>query len=562
MSSYYVATNGSDDNPGTIDLPLATLSQAATKAASGDTVNVRGGTYTFSKTQYIGSAGIANAPITYQAYPGEKVILDGSQMAADSSLVNIAGQYNTFQNFELTKAKGVGIISLGTQHIQIRNNIVHDSYRDAILVGSMSDMTSTTDIVIDGNTAYNNALVTLDKPNDFPAIINSYGASNVTITNNQVYQNYGIGIDFILTKGGVASGNVLHDNYSVNLYLDNASDMAVERNLIYTTNDPKFYWMNGALVGHPASGIQVANEPYKISNPANNLKIRNNLAIGGSSGFFYGNYGNGGGLKNSEITHNTFYKSTNALFHIDDDAGHANNAIADNIFYQTDGKPIVKLTTNLGMSFQHNTWFGGSAGAAVGSGDTNADPLFVNPGGTTFNDYKLQVGSPATGTGIVDIANVPATPSIGSSGNALLLSQAGNDSLLGTTGNDHLVGGTGNNSLTGVNAATNAGKGEIDLLNGGAGADQFMLGDANKVFYDDGLISSPGQTDYATLADFNTLEDKIVLHGSASSYQLGELPTGTGIYYATGQTSNELIGVVTGVSPTQLNLTDSSFTYV
>jgi hypothetical protein len=82
------------------------------------------------------------------------------------------------------------------------------------------------------------------------------------------------------------------------------------------------------------------------------------------------------------------------------------------------------------------------------------------------------------------------------------------------------------------------------------------------VFYNDGILSNAGQSDYAVIADFNKLEDTIVLHGSASSYQLGALGTDTGVFYTAGQTTNELIGVVQGVSPEQLNLTDSSFKYV
>ncbi len=147
-------------------------------------------------------------------------------------------------------------------------------------------------------------------------------------------------------------------------------------------------------------------------------------------------------------------------------------------------------------------------------------------------------------------------------GNDPLSNQTGDDPLIGSTGNDNLVGSDGSDSLIAVNAATNAGIGEIDILNGGAGADRFVIGDASKVFYDDGVISSSGQSDHAAIADFNKLEDQIVLHGSASSYQLGELATGTGLYYAAGQTTNELIGIVQGVSPTQLNLTESYFTYV
>jgi parallel beta-helix repeat protein len=409
---YYIATNGDDNNPGTQDQPLATLNQAARKVAAGDTVYVRKGTYTFSGTQYIGSVGTSSEPITYQAYPGEegKVKLDGSKMPDANSVVNVAGQHNVFKGFEIQNSKLIGIVSWGGKHIKILNNTIHDSYKDAIFVGFTSDFTSTTDILIDGNTAYNNALINRDSNGNskggdssaiIPAIINSYGASNVTITNNRVYKNYGIGIDFILTKGGLAAKNVVYDNYAGNLYLDNATDVTVEENFICTTNDKRFYWRGWPLDGQPAGGIQAANESYGISNPLNRNTIRNNIVIGGYAGFYYGSYLKGGGLKNFVIVNNTFYKATKTLLFIDNDTGHTNNFIANNIFYQTGDGAMTNLTAaNSALGFQNNLWYGGSAGGAAGSGDVKADPKLFNPGTTTDGDYKLQAGSPAIDAGI------------------------------------------------------------------------------------------------------------------------------------------------------------------
>ena len=42
---YYVATTGSDSNPGTLTEPLASLQKAQEKVVAGDTVYIRGGTY-------------------------------------------------------------------------------------------------------------------------------------------------------------------------------------------------------------------------------------------------------------------------------------------------------------------------------------------------------------------------------------------------------------------------------------------------------------------------------------------------------------------------------------
>src|SRR6185503_19914548 len=44
-ATYYVATNGSDSNAGTLTAPFLTLQQGVNRAVAGDTVIVRDGTY-------------------------------------------------------------------------------------------------------------------------------------------------------------------------------------------------------------------------------------------------------------------------------------------------------------------------------------------------------------------------------------------------------------------------------------------------------------------------------------------------------------------------------------
>ncbi|MGD8501034.1 MAG: DUF1565 domain-containing protein, partial [Phycisphaerales bacterium] len=43
--TYYVATDGSDENPGSEAEPLRTIQRAASLARAGDTILVRGGVY-------------------------------------------------------------------------------------------------------------------------------------------------------------------------------------------------------------------------------------------------------------------------------------------------------------------------------------------------------------------------------------------------------------------------------------------------------------------------------------------------------------------------------------
>jgi hypothetical protein len=56
-TEYYVATTGADSNAGTLDKPFATLRKAVNTAVAGDTVWIRGGTYSIA-TPATSGAGI------------------------------------------------------------------------------------------------------------------------------------------------------------------------------------------------------------------------------------------------------------------------------------------------------------------------------------------------------------------------------------------------------------------------------------------------------------------------------------------------------------------------
>jgi VCBS repeat-containing protein len=133
--------------------------------------------------------------------------------------------------------------------------------------------------------------------------------------------------------------------------------------------------------------------------------------------------------------------------------------------------------------------------------------------------------------------------------------------IMGSSGNDLLTGGASNDVLVGVMTnALNSGIGEIDRLTGYQGADTFVLGNRNSSFY-----VGAGVNDYALIQDFNSQEgDAIQLRGSANDYILGVASTGqgtgTGIFMSSD--SNELIGIIGGVQPQALSLSQPSFQYV
>ena len=75
-SDLYVATNGEDSNPGTIERPLRTIQHAADVAKPGDTVNVRAGSYCQQLAVKV-SGNAEQGFITFRSQPGEKAVLDG-----------------------------------------------------------------------------------------------------------------------------------------------------------------------------------------------------------------------------------------------------------------------------------------------------------------------------------------------------------------------------------------------------------------------------------------------------------------------------------------------------
>jgi hypothetical protein len=82
---FYIAPQGDNSNPGTLDQPWATLDYATNQALPGDVFVLRGGVYYHNATIKISRHGRAEKPITVVAYPGETPVLDFSGQAEEGS---------------------------------------------------------------------------------------------------------------------------------------------------------------------------------------------------------------------------------------------------------------------------------------------------------------------------------------------------------------------------------------------------------------------------------------------------------------------------------------------
>ncbi|TDH20660.1 T9SS type A sorting domain-containing protein [Segetibacter sp. 3557_3] len=128
---YYVAPNGVNTNPGTVNDPFLTIQQAQAAVIPGDTVYVRGGTYMMSVDQVAAYSGIwayvtllnkSGTPgkrINYWAYPGEKPVFNYTNIKPPNYRINafeVTGSWLHIKGLEVVGMQ-VTITNANTQSI-------------------------------------------------------------------------------------------------------------------------------------------------------------------------------------------------------------------------------------------------------------------------------------------------------------------------------------------------------------------------------------------------------------------------------------------------------------
>ena len=124
---YYVAPSGNDANSGAIDSPFYKVSKAVSLVGPGDTIWMRGGTFSYSTTILITNSGTPLSLIKLWAYPNEQPVLDFSAMADNANNRGIrlttnattgtGGSYWHFKGLEVYRAGDNGMKIEGSGNI-------------------------------------------------------------------------------------------------------------------------------------------------------------------------------------------------------------------------------------------------------------------------------------------------------------------------------------------------------------------------------------------------------------------------------------------------------------
>lgn len=364
MSLKYVALTGSDGAAGTIGAPYLTLRFAVAQLVPGDTLYIRGGTYTGATNTIasnfglvLGGTGTAN-PIVISAYPGETVTIQPPTTLSGILLHSSAQQYITFQDLiidgvnNVTDSTAASLVYLsgGAHH----NTFLRVEVKNGGWCGFVTSMNN-------GAASFNTFRSCLAHGVGDPSGPGTNGHGFYIGTPDNlielctVYDNQGEGIQTNGNSATDCSRNVIRKNRvynngarssttGFNIVIIRGADILVYDNLVYSDGRTNLF------------GIYVYVETL-------NAKVFNNTIYGhGNDGISLEYYDS---AQPPQIINNILWGNTNNTPH---DRGDLNG---------NTGTPII----------HHNI---------------SADPSFVNAGTA---DFHIQTGSVAknAGTTLVDV---------------------------------------------------------------------------------------------------------------------------------------------------------------
>jgi len=284
-ATWYVAATGSDSAAGTLAAPFKSITKAQTSAASGDTVLIRGGTYSSftiaaSDSTYNYVHELSKGGVTYGAYNGEVPIFNFSSVATS---LRVAG-------FHIT-GTGITINGLVVTGVPVGTQKQSECFR---IDGSAASCTFGKCV------AHDNAA------NGFYFTNKSTG----TVSNCDSYNNIGVaGTSIGNTDGFGAHGNGVVFNYCRSWH---NSDDGYDCIASYGANTFNHCWAYNMTAGGDSNGFKVGG--WGTSTPPSSVPVHTVkycLSANNNAHGFYANHQPG---QSANWTYNTAYNNAAANF--------------------------------------------------------------------------------------------------------------------------------------------------------------------------------------------------------------------------------------------------------
>ncbi len=433
--SFYVSTNGDDNNPGSLDQPWETIQYAMDMASPGSIVNIMGGTY--NERLYVNVSGTPGNIITFQNYNNEAVLVDGTGWN-DPALCEIYDQqYIRIKGFHFknnTQLDAMGIFIEGNcRNIEIIECTISEIHFSAnpndpvnentnaqplIVYGTRPEFPITDLLILDceifnARTGYSEALAVNGNIDGFE------------ISGNRVHDITNIGIDAIGHEGtcsdpefdqarnGYIDWNTVYNCQSdyasaAGIYVDGARDIYIENNEVYNNqwgievgceNPGKkasgIVVRNNFIYGNNSGGIQLGGYDYPAgSGMVTESKVINNTLFANAVVNFYDGELTLTYSENCTIVNNIFHASNPEvqLISLEDVVSIPPGLILDfNLWYHPEGASNSNIYWS-GVDYESFDDF--ISGTGFESNSQYADPLLKS---AEVNDPDLHIlkGSPA-----------------------------------------------------------------------------------------------------------------------------------------------------------------------
>lgn len=426
-TTYYVDknnANASNSNSGTENSPWLTIQHAVDIVKAGDSVYIRSGIYA-ERVDLTGSNGTegrsgneTDGYITYEAFPGDSVILDGTGFTWGAGFMS--GVYTEgSRSMNYIKIKGLtignypakGIVfdmdkptppnSTGSNHIIIENCIIYGSNYGVLIDGGDEAVNGEAyQIVIRNNRVFNcvnHGIKLMDR--EQPGYINRMHIYDAIVEGNTVYNNGHRGIHASTGAYKITiKNNIVYNNKLQGISTNEIWDSVIENNTVYANGQGPESEDEGIVIWSSKNISITDNKIY--DNSGFGLKFWEDLSNTGSSPTVENNVifkNHGGGLEISadvndgKIYNNTFASNQGTGLYISSSvSGHD---VKNNIIYQNSNQ----ISPGAGNSYNYNLYFPNVSFSLKGANSLSEDPLFANSQG---NDFHLRSNSPAVDSGI------------------------------------------------------------------------------------------------------------------------------------------------------------------
>ena len=285
---------------------------------AGSIVVVRGGTYTsMQNVATWGGSSVSNRTRVV-AYPGETVTFNCASLT-DYAIETNGANYVELRGFTFTANGGCNfaIWNNSSTGIRVAQCDISGFKMQSIFTGQGSKANAGPWAIeycrIHDNVRQNNSPVGKMGSGGWASGLGIQYSDGTVVRRNRIYYNAGEGLGFLSSSNFTATENIIHDNFSVNLYMDNSQYGEVHGNIVWS-NDSSMY-----RSGQPAASIRASNEDYNGTpgvhtggreQATTGINATNNYILSGNSTPAYMAYGGShddGGAGTSVFTPNTTF---------------------------------------------------------------------------------------------------------------------------------------------------------------------------------------------------------------------------------------------------------------